>query len=85
MSVSSHELSHNAAAWTRASNVISGLVLGLLRRLASWQVRREATEHLRTWSDAELKDIGLTRCEIEFAVRSDRREVYRMHEEWQTH
>ena len=36
--------------------------------LATWRERRRAISHLRRLSDAQLRDLGITRLEIERAV-----------------
>jgi len=35
-----------------------------------WRIRQQAITRLRSMSDAELKDIGLVRSQIEIAVRA---------------
>jgi uncharacterized protein YjiS (DUF1127 family) len=47
------------------------LVAALTRLWAAylkWRIERQAIAHLRTMSDAQLKDIGLERSQIEHAV-----------------
>jgi uncharacterized protein YjiS (DUF1127 family) len=55
-----------------AGTALRGFV-GTLRRLwmayMEWRLQRLAIAHLHTMSDRELKDIGVTRFEIEFAVK----------------
>ena len=36
-----------------------------------WRIQREATLQLEAFSDRELQDIGLRRCEIEGAVKGE--------------
>ena len=38
----------------------------------SWRVQQAAIAHLRSMSDRELKDIGLSRSQIECAVMGER-------------
>ncbi|GIQ75204.1 DUF1127 domain-containing protein [Bradyrhizobium sp. RD5-C2] len=61
-----------------ASPVRSSMMGGLLRLLRSWGdalatywVRREAIKTLRQLDDRTLRDIGISRCQIEPAVTGD--------------
>jgi uncharacterized protein YjiS (DUF1127 family) len=48
-------------------------LIAALKRLSTaylnWRGERQAIAHLRAMSDAQLKDIGLVRSQIEVAVR----------------
>ena len=46
---------------------------------ATWRRQQASINHLNAMSDRELKDIGLTRADIEFAVRGEhpRERVFR--------
>jgi uncharacterized protein YjiS (DUF1127 family) len=57
---------------------------GWRRRLWNWwdayatrRGRALAAAHLRSFSDEQLKDIGLSRCEIEFAIANGRASRHR--------
>lgn len=61
-----------------ASPARSSMLGGLLRLLRSWGdalatywVRREAIKTLRQLDDRTLRDIGISRCQIEPAVTGD--------------
>ncbi|MGY3691258.1 uncharacterized protein YjiS (DUF1127 family) [Bradyrhizobium sp. USDA 3240] len=61
-----------------ASPARSSMMGGLLRLLRSWGdalatywVRREAIKTLRQLDDRTLRDIGISRCQIEPAVTGD--------------
>jgi uncharacterized protein YjiS (DUF1127 family) len=41
----------------------------------NWRIQREAILQLEALSDRDLHDIGLRRCEIEGAVKSELNEV----------
>lgn len=63
---------------TAASPARSSMTGGLLRLLREWGdalatywVRREAIKTLRQLDDRTLRDIGLSRCQIEPAVAGD--------------
>ncbi|MFQ3459363.1 MULTISPECIES: DUF1127 domain-containing protein [Bradyrhizobium] len=64
----------SAAAGPARSSMLGGL-LRLLRvwgdALATYWVRREAIKTLRQLDDRALRDIGLSRCQIETAVTGD--------------
>ncbi|SDE17442.1 Uncharacterized conserved protein YjiS, DUF1127 family [Bradyrhizobium brasilense] len=64
----------SAAAAPARPNTLAGL-LRLLRlwggALATYCVRREAIKTLRQLDDRALRDIGLSRCQIETAVTGD--------------
>ncbi|MGY4193922.1 uncharacterized protein YjiS (DUF1127 family) [Bradyrhizobium sp. USDA 4520] len=64
----------SAAAAPARPSTLSGL-LRLLRvwgdALATYWVRREAIKTLRQLDDRALRDIGLSRCQIETAVTGD--------------
>ncbi|MGY4571651.1 uncharacterized protein YjiS (DUF1127 family) [Bradyrhizobium sp. USDA 3256] len=64
----------SAAAVPARSGTLGGL-LRLLRvwgdALATYWVRREAIKTLRQLDDRALRDIGLSRCQIETAVTGD--------------
>ncbi|MCP1914655.1 DUF1127 domain-containing protein [Bradyrhizobium brasilense] len=66
-------ISSAAAAPARPSTF--GGLLRLLRvwgdALATYWVRREAIKTLRQLDDRALRDIGLSRCQIETAVTGD--------------
>jgi uncharacterized protein YjiS (DUF1127 family) len=47
----------------------AGTVTHWLAAYMAWRIERRATALLRAMSDRELRDIGLTRGEIEAAVR----------------
>jgi uncharacterized protein YjiS (DUF1127 family) len=54
---------------------MSGLIDACKRMWAgylAWRMERVAIGQLRAMSDRELKDIGLQRSQIDFAVRRDR-------------
>jgi len=65
---------YSATASPARSNVMGGL-LRLLRvwgdALATYWVRREAIKTLRQLDDRTLRDIGISRCQIEPAVAGD--------------
>ena len=50
-----------------------------LRAYNERRARNRAVARLRSWSDSQLKDIGISRGQIEFAVKDvgDRRELRR--------
>ncbi|QOZ37931.1 DUF1127 domain-containing protein [Bradyrhizobium sp. CCBAU 53421] len=63
---------------TAASPARSSTLIGLLRLLRVWGdtlatywVRREAIKTLRQLDDRTLRDIGISRCQIEPAVAGD--------------
>ncbi|WP_420965009.1 DUF1127 domain-containing protein [Bradyrhizobium sp. B120] len=64
----------SAAASPTRSSIVGGL-LRLLRvwgdALATYWVRREAIKTLRQLDDRTLRDIGISRCQIEPAVAGD--------------
>ncbi|UFX47869.1 DUF1127 domain-containing protein [Bradyrhizobium sp. 41S5] len=64
----------SAAASPARSSMMGGL-LRLLRAwgdaLATYWVRREAIKTLRQLDDRTLRDIGISRCQIEPAVAGD--------------
>ena len=45
---------------------------GLWVAYITWRIERAAMAHLRSMSDRQLKDIGLSRSEIEGAVAGER-------------
>lgn len=53
----------------RARIMRAELLRGLVRRLFDWRRRRKAIAQLQAFDDRTLKDMGLTRGEIESAVR----------------
>lgn len=53
----------------RLGNLVKAWWAAHKRRRAEWR----AAERLRGMSERELKDIGLVRAEIDFAVQRDRR------------
>ncbi len=62
-----------------AQKTVTGIFERLSRLLAAWRerirqesVHREAIEHLESMSDAQLRDIGITRADIADAVRFGR-------------
>ncbi|MCC8958349.1 DUF1127 domain-containing protein [Bradyrhizobium sp. Pear77] len=65
---------YSAAASPARSSMMGGL-LRLLRvwgdALATYWVRREAIKTLRQLDDRTLRDIGISRCQIEPAVAGD--------------
>ncbi|MBR1204067.1 MULTISPECIES: DUF1127 domain-containing protein [unclassified Bradyrhizobium] len=65
---------YSAAASPVRSSMMGGL-LRLLRvwgdALATYWVRREAIKTLRQLDDRTLRDIGISRCQIEPAVAGD--------------
>ncbi|WP_245453041.1 DUF1127 domain-containing protein [Bradyrhizobium sp. C9] len=65
---------YSAAESPARSSMMSGL-LRLLRMsgdaLATYWVRREAIKTLRQLDDRTLRDIGISRCQIETAVTGD--------------
>jgi uncharacterized protein YjiS (DUF1127 family) len=44
----------------------------LLAAFITWRARQAALAHLKSMSDRELKDIGLSRSQIECAVMGER-------------
>ena len=46
-----------------------GLAIQALDRLLAWQDRAQEAQHLRGMDDRSLKDIGLTRLDIERILR----------------
>jgi uncharacterized protein YjiS (DUF1127 family) len=48
-------------------------VLSVLHHIRRWLRRRAAREQLRTLSDRELRDIGLSRCAVEYAIEIGKR------------
>ncbi|WP_298375527.1 DUF1127 domain-containing protein [uncultured Bradyrhizobium sp.] len=65
----------SSAAASPARSSMTGGLLRLLREwgdaLATYWVRREAIKTLRQLDDRTLRDIGLSRCQIEPAVAGD--------------
>jgi len=58
----------------RAEAMRAELIRNLFRRLVTWVRRRKAVAQLQAFDDRMLKDMGITRGEIESAVRGcDRR------------
>ena len=59
-----------------AGGSIVGTVATALKRLwvtyITWRIERAAMAHLRSMSDRQLKDLGLSRSEIEGAVAGER-------------
>jgi len=56
---------------------ISGLVGALLRWLGARHERRAARWQLQAVNDWQLKDIGISRCEIDYWTRSSRAQARR--------
>jgi uncharacterized protein YjiS (DUF1127 family) len=57
------------------SNILGMLAVAPRRLLAAfitWRARQAALAHLKSMSDRELKDIGLSRSQIECAVMGER-------------
>lgn len=52
-------------------SAVSSLTRAALRALVAWRDRRRAVGHLRRLSDAQLRDLGVTRLDIERVVRGD--------------
>lgn len=65
----------SSAATSPAWSSMLGRLLRLLRSwgdaLATYWVRREAIKTLRQLDDRTLRDIGISRCQIEPAVTGD--------------
>ncbi len=81
-------VSRRAASRPHRSMPFGGAIVGALHRLGGYLRRRlaeideriardrdarEAIEHLESMSDAQLRDIGITRADIADAVRFGRR------------
>lgn len=64
-------VSHDLPARDAAEG-ISPTFAGPLRRFAMWRERRRAIRELSRYSDAMLKDMGISRSEIIDAVRCGR-------------
>lgn len=60
----------------KTSGGILGRLTGACKHLwtafITWRQQRAAVAHLKSMSDRELKDIGLTRSQIECAVMGER-------------
>ena len=57
------------------SNILGMLAVApkrLLTAFITWRARQAALAHLKSMSDRELKDIGLSRSQIECAVMGER-------------
>lgn len=67
---------NSAATLSTAGNGIFGKLAAAagrgFRAFIAWRARQAAISHLHSMSDRELKDIGLSRPEIEFAVMGER-------------
>jgi uncharacterized protein YjiS (DUF1127 family) len=68
--ISTTVLPHNAVNETRLG-VIGTALKGLWIAYMNWRVEHMAINRLRSMSDRELKDIGVSRAQIEFAVRGE--------------
>jgi uncharacterized protein YjiS (DUF1127 family) len=59
-----------------ASGSVVGRIAAAIRRLwvayITWRIEQAAMAHLRSMSDRELEDLGLSRSQIEGAVASKR-------------
>jgi len=60
---------HRPSPIVAAAAVMAGRARAVLCALRDWQVAHSAARHLRSLSDAQLKDIGIARGQIEFLVR----------------
>ncbi len=49
---------------------LRGLAIQAIDRLLAWQERAREAQHLRGMDDRSLKDIGLTRLDIERILRN---------------
>ena len=59
----------SADSTSRPSVRLGNAIKWLMRTHRERRARRRAAAHLRSWSDYQLKDIGLSRGQIEFAVQ----------------
>ena len=66
MSISTYGAPRSCAR--RAAETLSIRMMSALRAIRSWHENRTAIRHLGSLSDSHLKDIGLHRSQIEFAV-----------------
>lgn len=53
----------------------SGLLAEAFDRVIAWQMRAQEAEHMRAMDDRQLKDIGLSRADIERILSSGPRHV----------
>lgn len=69
-------ISNTAARQSGAASRILGMLAAAPKRLLTafitWRAQQAALAHLQAMSDRELKDIGLSRSQIEFAVMGER-------------
>jgi uncharacterized protein YjiS (DUF1127 family) len=67
------------AEQTRSPGVLAQYVAAVWSRLLAWRMRRATRIILHALDDRMLRDIGLERSEIEFALRDPRRQALRGH------
>ena len=49
---------------------VTDLLRAVVTGFTAWRARCDAVEHLNSLNDAQLRDIGIARCDIERAVVS---------------
>lgn len=67
-----------------SSRRVAELLRGAWSRFVAWRERRRAVAHLRSLSDSQLRDLGITRMEIERLVRGGAGGA-RHHSAWSLH
>jgi uncharacterized protein YjiS (DUF1127 family) len=66
------DIRHESVAAGVGGAAMAAIKRSLARYLA-WRAQASAIAHLKSMSERELRDIGLTRAEIPFVVRQGRR------------
>jgi uncharacterized protein YjiS (DUF1127 family) len=69
------EMSERSAGMHRVRNDVAPLPVATLQAIVHWWAVRSAAAHLSGYPDRMLKDIGLSRGGIEWAVRHGQPEI----------
>jgi uncharacterized protein YjiS (DUF1127 family) len=72
MSITAHTLPSGADRWSAFRYALTRRIRTLIASLAAEQRRRRAIDELHTFDDRMLADIGVTRGDIDNAVRFGR-------------
>jgi uncharacterized protein YjiS (DUF1127 family) len=72
MSTISNATARQSSAGSNILGMLAAAPKRLLTALVAWRAQQAALAHLQSMSDRELKDIGLSRSQIECAVMGER-------------
>jgi uncharacterized protein YjiS (DUF1127 family) len=72
MSTISNATARQSSAGSNIFGMLAAAPKRLLTALVTWRAQQAALAHLKSMSDRELKDIGLSRSQIECAVMGER-------------